>query len=224
LNAANVKVAPYWPSLFARVLSTRNVEDLILSSGGGSGGAVAAAPAATGGAAPAAKQEEKAEKKEEKKKSSSSEHGDLGGGLFGGDVSARTQRTLSNAGWLVSNVRMHMHITCSSSWPIVADRCSKNQISRMLSLSLSLSLVLLLGCAHGHVPVIGIVGVPTAEGCITQPHVEALRERMRPGDSCFNSYYVKWVEAAGGLGMHLLRPCAYTSKLFLSRTMRLRRH
>ena len=58
-----------------------------LSSGGGAApAAAAAAPAASSGAAPAAAAAKGGdEPKAEKKKSSSSEHGDLGGGLFGGD-------------------------------------------------------------------------------------------------------------------------------------------
>lgn len=80
LAAANIKVAPYWPGLFARVLAGRNIDDLILTAGGSG-----AAPAAAGGAAAAPAQEEKKEekggkKKEEKKEES--EDGDMGFGLF----------------------------------------------------------------------------------------------------------------------------------------------
>jgi len=37
LGAANVKVQPFWPSLFARVLANRNIDDFILNAGGGGG-------------------------------------------------------------------------------------------------------------------------------------------------------------------------------------------
>lgn len=54
-------------------------------------------------------------------------------------------------------------------------------------------------------PVIGVLGVPTTEGCVTLGDADE-RERLNSllhtstnGSvlSCFNSYYVKWIEAAG---------------------------
>jgi large subunit ribosomal protein LP1 len=80
LAAAGVTVAPYWAPIFAKILGSRKIDDLLLKPGfgGGSGGG-AAAPAASGGAASggAAKKEEKKEEEEEE---------DVGGagGLFGG--------------------------------------------------------------------------------------------------------------------------------------------
>ncbi|XP_078446321.1 large ribosomal subunit protein P1-like [Wolffia australiana] len=71
VKAANVKVDSYWPSLFAKLLEKRNVEDLIsnVGSGGGAATVTVAAPAggASAGAAatPAAVEEKKEEPKEE---------------------------------------------------------------------------------------------------------------------------------------------------------------
>lgn len=74
LKAANVTVEPFWPTLFAKMLKTKNINDLITNVGGGA--AVAAAPAAT--SAPAA--EEKKETKKEVAKEESDE--ELGLSLF----------------------------------------------------------------------------------------------------------------------------------------------
>jgi large subunit ribosomal protein LP1 len=53
VKAAGVEIAPYWPSLFEKLLAHKNIDDLLLNAGGS--GAPAAAPAAAaGGAAPAA--------------------------------------------------------------------------------------------------------------------------------------------------------------------------
>ncbi|KAI5078864.1 hypothetical protein GOP47_0006535 [Adiantum capillus-veneris] len=70
LKAANVRVESYWPSLFAKLLEKRSVEDLIsnVGSGGGGGVAVAAGGAvapAGGAAAPPPVEEKKEEPKEE---------------------------------------------------------------------------------------------------------------------------------------------------------------
>ncbi|CAN6439444.1 unnamed protein product [Victoria cruziana] len=71
VKSAKVNVESYWPSLFAKLLEKRNVEDLILSAGSGGGGAVAvAAPAGgsaadSGAAAAPAAEENKEEPKEE---------------------------------------------------------------------------------------------------------------------------------------------------------------
>ncbi|CAI5931131.1 unnamed protein product, partial [Closterium sp. NIES-64] len=63
VKAANVNVEAYWPTLFAKLLEKRSVEDLVSNIGSGGGGAVAA-PAAAGGAAAPAAEEKKEEKKE----------------------------------------------------------------------------------------------------------------------------------------------------------------
>merc|ERR1711916_370743 len=78
-KAAGVDVQPIWASIFARVLATCDLEDLIMASGsggGGGGGGGAAPAAAADDAAPAA--EKKEEKKEEKSESSE----EMGFGLF----------------------------------------------------------------------------------------------------------------------------------------------
>ncbi|KAL8172532.1 hypothetical protein V2J09_024336 [Rumex salicifolius] len=78
VKAANVDVEAYWPSLFAKLVEKRNVEDLIMNVGSGGGAApiAAAAPAAGGGAA----QEEKKEEKKEEPKEESDD--DMGFSLF----------------------------------------------------------------------------------------------------------------------------------------------
>merc|ERR1711915_1113908 len=77
LKAADVKVEPYWPGLFAKALDGVDVKALITNVGSGAG----AAPAA-GGAAPAAAADAPAaaEKKEEKKEESEEEDDDMGFG------------------------------------------------------------------------------------------------------------------------------------------------
>uniref|UniRef100_A0A1D1Z9A0 60S acidic ribosomal protein P1 n=1 Tax=Anthurium amnicola TaxID=1678845 RepID=A0A1D1Z9A0_9ARAE len=81
VKAANVKVDSYWPSLFAKLLEKRSVDDLIMSVGSGGGGApvAAAAPAAGGGGAGAAAPAPVEEKKEEAKEESDE---DMGFSLF----------------------------------------------------------------------------------------------------------------------------------------------
>jgi len=89
LRAAKIEANPFFPSLYAKILKSVDIKDLILSgalSGGGSGGSAApvaaggsSAPAATGGNAPTAeKKEEKKEKEEEPEEQSI-------GGLFGSE-------------------------------------------------------------------------------------------------------------------------------------------
>ncbi|GAB2217507.1 hypothetical protein Droror1_Dr00000702 [Drosera rotundifolia] len=71
VKAAGVNAEAFWPSLFAKLVEKRNIEDLIMNVGAGGGGvpvAVAAAPAGGAAAAPAA-EEKKEEKKEEKEES-----------------------------------------------------------------------------------------------------------------------------------------------------------
>jgi len=82
LTAANVTVQPFWPSLFARVLGGRNIDDLILNAGGG---APAPAPAAVTGPAKKEAEEKKEEDKGGKKKKEEpkeEEDDDMGLGLF----------------------------------------------------------------------------------------------------------------------------------------------
>ncbi|KAJ6686352.1 60S ACIDIC RIBOSOMAL PROTEIN P1 [Salix purpurea] len=68
VKAANVQIESFWPSLFAKLLEKRNIEDLILNVGSDAG-----APAH---AAPAVEEKKKEEVKEE------SEDEDMGFGLF----------------------------------------------------------------------------------------------------------------------------------------------
>lgn len=66
IKAAGVEVAPYWPSMFAKLLQNVNIEDLI-SNIGAAPAAGAGGGAAAGGDAPAeeAKEEVKEESEEE---------------------------------------------------------------------------------------------------------------------------------------------------------------
>merc|ERR1712039_894901 len=72
-KAAGVEIEPYWPTLFAKLLERKNIEDLITNVGGG-----AAPAAAAGGAAGGAAAEE--EKKEESEEEESDD--DMGFSLF----------------------------------------------------------------------------------------------------------------------------------------------
>ncbi|KMZ74792.1 60S acidic ribosomal protein [Zostera marina] len=76
VKAANVSVESYWPSLFAKLLEQKNVEDLIMNVGSGGGGAAVTVsdPSAGAAAAPAVE-----EKKEEEKEESDD---DMGFSLF----------------------------------------------------------------------------------------------------------------------------------------------
>uniref|UniRef100_A0A7N0UB16 60S acidic ribosomal protein P1 n=1 Tax=Kalanchoe fedtschenkoi TaxID=63787 RepID=A0A7N0UB16_KALFE len=79
VKAANVTVESYWPSLFAKLVEKRNIEDLIVNVGSGGGGAPVAV-AASGGAAPAAAAAPAAEEKKEEPKEESDD--DMGFSLF----------------------------------------------------------------------------------------------------------------------------------------------
>ncbi|KAH9606705.1 hypothetical protein KSS87_003770 [Heliosperma pusillum] len=74
IQAANISCESYWPSLFAKLLEKKNVEDLILNVGAGGGAAPVAAVGGGGGAAPAA-EEKKEEKKEEVQEESDDDMG-----------------------------------------------------------------------------------------------------------------------------------------------------
>jgi len=85
VKAAGLTIPAYWPGMFARVLGTKNIDDLLAAAGSGGGGG----SAPTQQAAPA-KSEEKVEekkggdkggkKKEEPKEEE--EDADMGFGLF----------------------------------------------------------------------------------------------------------------------------------------------
>ncbi|KNA09777.1 hypothetical protein SOVF_150500 [Spinacia oleracea] len=73
VKAANIECESFWPSLFAKLVEKRNIEDLIMNVGAGGGGAAPVAVAGGAAAAPAA--EEKKEEKEEAKEESDEEMG-----------------------------------------------------------------------------------------------------------------------------------------------------
>ncbi|KAM4050682.1 large ribosomal subunit protein P1-like [Anomaloglossus baeobatrachus] len=81
IKAAGISVEPFWPSLFATVLSNVIISSLICSVGDGGGvpapAAASGAPSA-GGATPADKKKKEEEKKEESEESDN----DMGFGLF----------------------------------------------------------------------------------------------------------------------------------------------
>ncbi|CAM8915521.1 unnamed protein product [Rhodiola kirilowii] len=79
VKAANVTVESYWPSLFAKLVEKKNIEDLIVNVGSGGGGA-AVAVSASGGAAPAAAAAPAVEEKKEEPKEESDD--DMGFSLF----------------------------------------------------------------------------------------------------------------------------------------------
>ncbi|KAL2892444.1 60S acidic ribosomal protein P1 [Bienertia sinuspersici] len=77
VSAANISIESYWPSLFAKLLEKKNIEDLILNVGAAGGGAAPVAAVAGGNGAATA--EQKVEEKEEEKEESDE---DIGFSLF----------------------------------------------------------------------------------------------------------------------------------------------
>eukprot|EP01112_Ceratiomyxa_fruticulosa_P011044 TRINITY_DN2967_c0_g1_i2.p1 TRINITY_DN2967_c0_g1~~TRINITY_DN2967_c0_g1_i2.p1 ORF type:complete len:115 (-),score=39.72 TRINITY_DN2967_c0_g1_i2:146-490(-) len=77
-KAANVKVAAYWPKVFAQAFEKRNVGDYLAAGPG-----TAPAPSTTTTAAPVAGKKEEAKKEEPKKEEKKEESDeDMGFGLF----------------------------------------------------------------------------------------------------------------------------------------------
>ncbi|XP_021285362.1 60S acidic ribosomal protein P1-like [Herrania umbratica] len=80
VKTAKVPVESYWPSLFAKLLEKRNIDDIIMNVGSGGGGApVAAASVGSGAGGAAASTPAIEEKKEEDKEETDD---DIGFGLF----------------------------------------------------------------------------------------------------------------------------------------------
>ena len=77
LKAANVKVAPYWPGLFANAVGSMDAKTLLGNVGSAMPSASPAAAAGGDAAAPAAKEEEKKQEEEEEESDE-----DLGMSLF----------------------------------------------------------------------------------------------------------------------------------------------
>ena len=86
LNAAKVKVPAYLPVLFARMIASRNIEDLILQGGAAAAPVPVAAGSAPAGAPAGGEKKEDDKKKkeeEEKKKKEEEEEEEMDmGGLF----------------------------------------------------------------------------------------------------------------------------------------------
>ncbi|XP_021277836.1 60S acidic ribosomal protein P1-like [Herrania umbratica] len=80
VKKANVGVDSYWPSLFAKLLEKKSVDDLITNVGSGGGGASVAVAASSGAGAGAAAAAPAAEEKKEEPKEESDD--DMGFSLF----------------------------------------------------------------------------------------------------------------------------------------------
>ncbi|KAL2893406.1 60S acidic ribosomal protein P1 [Bienertia sinuspersici] len=67
VSAANISIESYWPSLFAKLVEKKNIEDLILNVGAGGGGGAPVAAVAGAGAAAAPAAEEKKRRRRKRK-------------------------------------------------------------------------------------------------------------------------------------------------------------
>jgi len=83
LSGSNNKVQPYWPGLFASLLSNR-INDLLYSVGGGGGGGGVSSAAASASSAPAGDAKAAEKPKEEKPKEEVVDALDGGMDMFGG--------------------------------------------------------------------------------------------------------------------------------------------
>jgi len=75
-QAAGVTVEPFWPTLFAKFLTSKSVSEILSNIGGSASSGAAASSEAPAAAAEEAKEEKKKEESEEE------EDGDAFGGLF----------------------------------------------------------------------------------------------------------------------------------------------
>ena len=64
MKAAGVEIEPYWPTLFAKLLERKSIEDLITNVGGGGAAPAAAAGGAAAGGAAAEEEKEESEEEE----------------------------------------------------------------------------------------------------------------------------------------------------------------
>jgi len=64
VKAAGVEIEPYWPTLFAKLLERKSIEDLITNVGGGGAAPAAAAGGAAAGGAAAEEEKEESEEEE----------------------------------------------------------------------------------------------------------------------------------------------------------------